>query len=74
MTFSHIQQSAETEQMNTELLITVVGFKKKNLSLPIKIQGDYHRTDIAESGYNNQIVPSPTSVKAEGMKLKQLHL
>jgi len=41
---------------------------------PVKIQGDSYNFDIAESEYENQIALSPTNVKGEGMKLKQLLL
>ena len=67
MTFSYLQQSAETEQMDTEQLNTLVG---GGILLPVKIQDDYHRFEIAESGYDNQIALSPTNVKEEGIKLK----
>jgi len=59
--------------MDTEL-VGPPQTKKKILFLPIKIQGDYHRTDTAESRYDTHIALSPINVKIEGMKLKQLHL
>jgi hypothetical protein len=41
--------------------------KKK---LPLKIQGDSHSFDIAESKHENQIALSPTNIKGERIKLK----
>jgi hypothetical protein len=39
-------------------------------SLPVKIQDDSYSSDIAESENGNQITPSPTNIKGDGIKLK----
>ena len=48
--------------------ITLV--EKKNISLPVKLQGDSYSFDIAESEYDYQIALSPANVKRGGIKLK----
>ena len=46
------------------------GGQNNFFSLPVKTQGNCYSLDIAESKYDTQIAPSPSTVKGEGIKLK----
>lgn len=46
--------------MDTELLTTLAGV---GLLPPIKIRGDYHRTDIAESRHDNETAHHPPMLR-----------
>ena len=49
-----------------EIALGNTGWHKKN----VKIQGYSCSFDFAESEYDKQIAPSPTSVKGKGIKLQ----
>jgi hypothetical protein len=52
--------------------ISLVG-KETVFSLPVKIQGDSHSSDIAQSACDNHTALSPTSVKEKWDKIKTLY-
>jgi hypothetical protein len=52
-----------------KITISYSGRRKEN-SLPVKIQGACYSFDIAESKYANQIALSHTNVRDERIKLK----